>query len=166
MSEQRIPVTIVNHVAADIAASPAVVWRMILDEYVEARKFREAGGSIEALDEPGALLGGYRIRFEQDGVVVDDRICRITERDDAARRLSIAADYLLIPGGFMVYVTYHAQDAAGGTRYAIDCHTSMSVETPARGANAEIAASVAATKAHFDVALNSYLEGIRTRLEA
>src|SRR4051812_3701744 len=78
MSEQRIKVTMINHVAIEIAASPDSVWQAILDDYVEAKKFREMG-AIDPLDDPAATLGGYRLRFEQDGAVVDERIIHFTE---------------------------------------------------------------------------------------
>src|SRR5258705_11291524 len=102
MAEVRIAVTIVNHAAVDIAAAPETVWRAILDEYVEARKFREQGYRIEPLDDQASILGGYRMLLEKDGSLVDDRIAQFTERDDAARRLSIFADYLSTSGRMQV----------------------------------------------------------------
>jgi hypothetical protein len=165
MAEPSIKVTIVNHVAIYIAAAPAVVWRSIVEEYVEGRKFREMGNAIEPLNDPAAVLGGYRLRLEQDGTMIDDRICHITERDDVARRLSMYADYLLAPGGMQVYATYHAQSAAGGTRYALDCHARMSLEALSALAEADIAATLTSAKAHFDAALTTYLESVKARLE-
>lgn len=165
MTEQRMRVTIVNHVAADIACPPDTVWRAILDEYVEATKFREIGYAIEPLDEPAAHLGGYRMRFEQDGAVVDDRICRFSELDHGARRLSIFADYLSAPDGMLVYATYHAAEAAGGTRYHLDCHGTLAIEQPADAGRSEVAAAVAGMKSQFDAALISYLESVKAKLE-
>lgn len=162
MAEQ-IPVTMVNHVAMDIAAAPDVVWRAILEDYIEAKKFRELG-AIEAIDDPAAVFGGYRMRFEQNGAV-DERIVHITERDDAARRLSAAADYLSVPGGMRVYATYHAQEMAGGTRYAIDCHTQLQVAAPAGDAKAGVAATLAEMTAGADAHLIAYLESIKARVE-
>lgn len=159
-----IPVTMVNHVALDIAASPDLVWGAIVDDYIEAKKFREAG-MIEPLDDPAALFGGYRMRIEQGGVV-DERIVHITERDDAARRLSAAADYLSVPGGMRVYATYHAQAAGEGTRYAIDCHTQLTVDAPAGDVHAGVAAAIAEMTAGADAHLIAYLESIRARVEA
>lgn len=159
-----VPVTIVNHVALDIAASPDAVWRSILDEYVEAKKFREIY-EVEPIDDPAAFLGGYRIRLVKDGAVVDDRIAQITERDETARRLSLFADYVSVPGGLQVYATYHAQDTGGRTRYALDCHARTSVETPDGGGRADVAAAAAEMSGHFDAALLDYLQGVKTRLE-
>lgn len=159
-----IPVTIVNHVAVDIAAPSDAVWRAILDEYVEAKKFREHY-TIEPLADPAAFLGGYRMLMEKDGAVVDERIVHITERDDAARRLSLLADYLSVPGGMQVFVTYQAHATANGARYTLDCHSRMGIEAPAGGTREEITAAVAALKAQIDPALIQYLESIKTRLE-
>lgn len=166
MPEQSFRVTIVNHVAIDIAASPDAVWQTILDEYVEAKKFREIGYALEPLDDPAAPIGGYRMRLEQDGAVVDDRICHFTERDDAAHRLSIFADYLSMPGGMTVHATYHAEAMAGGTRYRLDCHSTLGIEQPAGAGRAEVAAAVGEMKAQFDAALIAYVESIKTKLEA
>lgn len=159
-----IPVTMVNHVALDIAASPDLVWRAIVDDYVEAKKFR-AAGMIDPLDDPAALFGGYRMRIEQDGVV-DERVVHITERDEAARRLSAVADYLSVPGGMRVYATYHAQAIGKGTRYAIDCHTRFTIDLPAGDAHAGVAATIAEMAAGADAHLIAYLESIRARVEA
>lgn len=166
MTEQSAPVTIVHHAAIDIAASADAAWQAILDDYVDARKFRETGYAIEPIDDPAAPLGGYRIRIEQDGVVVDERICHITERDDAARRLSMFADYLSIPGGMQVYATYHAQDAEAGSRYALDCHSSLPTSLFVSDAETEIGAAVAGMTAQAEAGLIHYLEGVKTRLEA
>ncbi|WP_447752525.1 hypothetical protein [Sphingopyxis fribergensis] len=160
---EPIPVTMVNHVAMNMAAAPDAVWRAILDDYVEAKKFRELG-AIEAIDDPAAVFGGYRMRFEQNGVV-DERIVHITERDDAARRLSAAADYLSVPGGMRVYATYHAQEIASGTRYAIDCHTQLQIEAPAGDINAGVAATLAEMTAGADTHLVAYLASIKARVE-
>lgn len=163
MTEQNIRVTIVNHVAVDIAAPPAAVWQTILDEYIEAKKFREIGYAIEPLDDPAAYLGGYHMHLEQDGAVVDERLCHVTERDDTAHRLSMYADYLA--GGMIVYATYHAEDIPGGTRYRLDCHSTLGIARPADASRAGIAAAVGETRAQFDAALTGYLESIKTKLE-
>lgn len=163
MTEQNVRVTIVNHAAVDIAAPPAAVWQTILDEYIEAKKFREIGYAIEPLDDPAAYLGGYHMRFEQDGAVVDERLCHVTEHDEAALRLSMFADYLA--GGMIVYATYHAEAAPGGTRYRLDCHSTLGIPQPAGAGRAEVAAAVAEMTAQFDAALTGYLESIKAKLE-
>lgn len=158
------PVTIVNHVAVDIAAAPDAVWRVILDEYVDAKKFRETY-TVEPLVDPGAVLGGYGMWMKKAGEVVDERVVYITERDDASRRLSLFADYLSVAGGMQVFATYQAHTTVVGVRYTLDCHARLGIEAPASGSREEIAAAVAQMKAHFDTALVRYLDGIKTRLE-
>lgn len=159
-----ISATMVNHVAMDMAAPADAVWQAIIDDYVEAKKFREYG-IVEPLDDPAAVFGGYRMRFEQNGVI-DERVVHITERDEAARRLSAMADYLSVPGGMRVYATYHAQEIAGGTRYAIDCHAQLSVDMPAGDARAGMAATLAEMTAGADTHLLAYLTAIKARVEA
>ncbi len=163
---ERIPVTVVNHVAIDVACAPDVVWAAILAEYVEARKFREIGYAIDWLDEPAAFLGGYRLRFVQDGSVLDDRVCRVTELDAVARRLSMVADYRSVPGGMTVHATYHAQAAGAGTRLAIDCHSGLGIEPPADGSRAAVESAVATMTTQYAAALADYLQGLKVRLES
>lgn len=166
MADQNLMATIVNHVAVLIAAPVEAVWQTILEEYVEARKFREIGYAIVPLDDPAAVLGGYRMRLEEHGAAVDERICQITEYDEGARRLSLFADYLSMPGGMLVYASYHAQETAGGARYAIDCHARISIEAPAGDTRADIAATISAMQAQFNAALSGYLESVKVKLEA
>lgn len=163
MSEQRICITTVNHVAMEIAAPPDAVWRAILDEYVEARKFRELG-TVEPIDDPAAIFGGYRTRIEQ-GSVIDERIVHITERDETTRRLSAYAEYLSVPGGLYVHATYHAEPCDGGTRYAADCYSRVSIDAPENGSRADVAKAVADMEAAADVHLLHYLESVKARLE-
>lgn len=159
------PVTMVNHVAIAIAAPPDAVWRIILDDYVGAAKFRQDGATIDPIDEPAAIHGGYRLQSMRDGIVVDERNVRITERDEAALRLSAAADYLSVPGGMQVYATYHAQAADGGTRYAIDCHSVIDIALLGGGSKAEIAAALTAMIKASDAHLMTYLESAKARAE-
>jgi hypothetical protein len=159
-----IPATMVNHVAVDIAAAPDAVWREIVELYVEAKKFREQG-SVTPLDDPAAPLGAYRMRIDHGGSVIDERLCQITERDEATRRLSMFADYLSVPGGMQVYATYQAQEAPGGTRFALDCHSRLSLEMPAEGP-AGLAGALAAGKAQADHYLVAFLESVKAGLEA
>ena len=165
MSDTQLKVTMINHVGVDIAASPDAVWQAILEEYIEMKKFREVA-RIESIDDPAAALGGYHMLVEKDGVVVDERIIHITERDEAARRLSLYADYLKIPGGMQVYATYHAQTAPGGARFQIDCHSRVPIEAPVGGARADVAAALAGTAVEADKHLAAYLDSVKARLEA
>ena len=154
--------TIVNHVGLGIAVSADTLWQAILDDYVEARKFRESG-AITPFDDPAFPLGGYRLRIDSGGVV-DERLIRISELDREARRLSIFADYLTVPAkGMQVLVTYQAQPGPDGARFAIDCHTQLEIDAPAGEAPA---AAIAAMKSGADASLNGYLAAVKGRLEA
>src|SRR3546814_1737678 len=51
-----LKVTIPNHVAVDIVATPDDVWRAIREEYGEAKKFR-AFAKVAPLDDPAAIFG-------------------------------------------------------------------------------------------------------------
>jgi hypothetical protein len=164
MTDKRLRTTIVNHVAKYIPASPQLVWNGILDEYVHAKKFREVGYSVEPFEDPAAVEGSYRLRLEQGGMVVDDRICHITELDPERRRLSIWGDCLT--NGMVVYVTYHAADADGGTSYRIDCHSNLFLDLPEEAGAEEIRAAVAELQGQFDAALTGYLDSINQKLAA
>jgi hypothetical protein len=159
--------TTVNHVVVDIAASRDVVWKVIIDEYVHASKFRAAGYSLEPIEDATAVLGGYRMRLEREGAIVEDRTFRITECDEGMRRLSLFADCRLDPDGVTcVYATYQAQSAIGGSRYALDCHAGLSINAPLHGARDFAARAVAKLRAQFDADLMEYLVGIKKRVES
>lgn len=162
-----IPVTVVNHVHVDIDVSPDKVWANILETYVETTTWRDAGYAIEPLadDDLTAPLGGYRMKLEKDCAVIDERVVRFTERDEEARRLSVTADYLSVPGEFQVLVTYQAQAIATGARYTLDCHTRMTFEPPASGAKADLVSAVAATKAQFEEFLIPRFQQLKEKLE-
>lgn len=164
MTAERITVTMVNHVAMEISASPDAVWQVILDDYVNATKFREIG-AVEPIDDPAALLGGYRTRIEHNGAIVDERIVHITERDEKARRVSAFADYLSVPGGLQVYASYHAREAPGGTLYTIDCHSRPTIDVPAGGKDA-LMKLISTMQADADAHMIGYLEGVKARLES
>jgi hypothetical protein len=154
--------TIVNHVAVDIDAPPDAVWAAIVEDYVEAKKFGESY-VMTPLDDPAALLGGWHMRMEKVGAVIDERVMHYTERDDGAHRLSISADYVSVPNGMQVYATYQAHAAPGGARYTVDCHTNLDIMALAPGR--EPAQSVPEMKVHFETALMQFLEGVKSRLE-
>ena len=124
------------------------------------------GYAIEPIHDLAAPLGGYRMRLVQDGAVIDDRIVRITERDETARRLSLFADYLSVAEGMQVYATYHAQETETGTRYALDCHANSPLEVPDSGAPRGLGAALAAMKVEIDADLTEYLRTIKSRIEA
>lgn len=150
------PVTIVNHVAADLAASPDAIWNLIVESFADGSKFGESGYEIGPTED--VVLGGFRMKRVKDGAVVDDRIVHVTERDEAARRLSMFADYLSEPGGLQVYVTYQAHAIPNGARYTLDCHSRMKID-----GGADLAAAVAAKHAEFQVALEGFFARLETQ---
>jgi hypothetical protein len=162
----RITVVIVNHVGIDIACSPEAVWAVLHAEYVEARKFSDLGYTVEPIADPAFHLGGYRLRYEQDGTVVDERVCRITEIDAAAHRLGMAADCLSVPGGMSVFAGYSAQPNGPGTHYAIDCHSRLAIDSPGDGSRAAVAAAVTVMTGHYAAALLDQLQRTKAALEA
>ncbi|ALJ14013.1 SRPBCC family protein [Sphingopyxis macrogoltabida] len=165
MTKPAIFVTIVNHLAADIAAEPDAVWADIIDTFAEARQWQADGYVIERIDEPAAVLSGYRMQLEQDGDAADRRIVHITERDDTERRLSLFVEFLSVPNDVLVYATYHAREAPGGVHYTIDCHTRMGIEPPAEGSRTAVATAIDGLKSHFEAHLTGYLERVKARLE-
>lgn len=156
---ETIRVVMVNHAAQDINVSPDDLWCAIVEDYVAAGKFRTEG-TVEALDDPSALYGGYRLCLNRESIV-DERIVRITERDEAARRLSAVADYLSVPGGMRVFATYHAQERLNGARFSIDCHAELGIATPPDRLEAKL--NGMRIEAHAQLA--SYLASVRSRLE-
>ncbi|MDT9598758.1 SRPBCC family protein [Sphingosinicella rhizophila] len=161
---RAITATIVNHVAIDIDAPAEAVWDVIIEQFVDAKGFRSIG-TVTDLDDLSAPLGGYHIRLDLADDGPDERVARITERNDAARRLSLFADYLSVPGGMCVYATYHAQEVPGGARFALDCHTSVQLDLPADASRADVAATIEERTASYDEALAERLEKMKARLE-
>ena len=157
----KAQVTVVNHVATDIAVPPDVVWREIITSFVEGRRWRETNFAVTPIEDLAAVLGGYRMRLERPDGTVDERIVHISERDDAARRLSLFVDFVSVPDGLLVFASYQAHACADcHARYTIDCHTRMAVD-----AQADIASAVEQMKTHSDRYLTDYLAGVRHRLE-
>ncbi|SKB72167.1 hypothetical protein [Sphingopyxis flava] len=166
MDHQSVPITIVNHVSIDISCSPGRVWDAILEDYLCARKFSEAGYAIERLDDPVYFRGGFRMRLEHDGAVVDERICCVTELDKTARRLSMYAEYLTAPNEMKVHATYQAHRSWTGTKYSIDSYASFHPARLTEDGETDISAAVAKMEAHFEAALVRYLQGIQKSLQS
>jgi len=166
MDHQSVPITIVNHVSVDISCPPGRVWDAILGDYLCARKFSEAGYAIERLDGPAYFRGGFRMRLECDGAVVDERICCVTELDETARRLSMYAEYLSAPNEMKVHATYQAHRSGTGTRYSIDSYSSFHPAMSTEDGETDNSAAVARMEAHFAAALVRYLQGVQKSLRS
>ena len=162
-------ITVVNHNAVDIERSAEVVWRDILETYVEGRKFSSQGHVVVALaDDPAAYLGGYRMTLRgEDGTVVDERICRITERDEEAMRLSLCAEYLLpAEMNLIVNASYQATPMPNGSRYTLDAYSMMNVAMPQSAAEPsvrEVAEQFQSGSAGY---LDTFLKSVKDRLES
>lgn len=162
MSKRLAPVTIINHVSVEMPASPVAVWARICSDYLVGDGFKSAGFAVQPLDDPSAVFGGYRLRLERDGSV-DERRCYVSELDQEAKRLSLFVDFLSVPGGFTVCVTYQARETATGTCFVLDSHTRTTV-TPPPAWNGDLQAVVAELTGAWDAALRSHLEGLRKTL--
>jgi hypothetical protein len=162
-------ITVVNHHAVDIARPAAVVWQDIVETYVNARKFSSQGHVIEPLtDDPAAYLGGYRMTLrDKDGAVLDDRVCRITERDDAAMRLSLCAEYVLpAEMKLVVNASYQAIPTATGSRYHLDAYSMMDVSLPQSSSDPSVKQVAEQFQSGSAGHLDTFLKSVKDRLEA
>lgn len=162
----KLRVTVVNHASIEIACPPAEVWAMLVEDFAQGQGFARAGYRIDPIADPASPLGGYRMHFESPDRV-DDRICRITERDDAAMRLSLRAEFLSpIANGMITYATYQAVPSDHGTLYRLDCHSALDHAVEEGASRAEIANSVAALRDQFDAGLATGFATLKTRMES
>lgn len=162
-------ITVVNHNAVEIDRPAQVVWQDILETYVDGRKFSSQGHVVEPLkDDPAAYLGGYRMTLhDKDGNVVDDRICRITERDDAAMRLSLCAEYLVPPEmNLIVNASYAASTTPGGSRYTLDAYSTMNVALPNNATEPSLKQVAEQFQSGSSAHLDAFLRSVKQRLES
>jgi hypothetical protein len=158
---RRIPATIVNHAVIDIAADADAVWQVILNEIVEARSFRDLN-AMTALDDPNVPLGGYRTKLDNGEGGIDEHVIRVTERDEAARRVSVRADFVSDPNGTQIYATYQAREIPGGACFTIDSHTSLELDVPD---GTDVGAIIARDTANNQTEMTARLERVKKRLE-
>jgi hypothetical protein len=156
---------IVNHVAVDMAVSPDRLWASIFAGFAGYGAWIKAGYEIEEYDDPTASLA-YRMKLEKDGAIVDERVVRVTEQDQAARRVSLFADFLSEAHGLNVFASYQARETADGSCYTIDCHTRMGIETPGDGGRSAVAAKIAELEQSFATYLVEGLVKLKAKLEA
>ena len=155
-------VTIVNHVYVDVRTGADHVWREMCADLLEARNLREVA-TVGPLDDPSAILGGYRVRKENEGVL-DEQVVRVTELDAKARRLSLYVHYLSAPhGGMEVFATYQAREMSGSTSYAIDCHSRVGVDPDAA---LDLEAHAAELTSTYATALLAGLAAFKAKVEA
>ena len=170
MSDQGTArITVVNHNAVDINRPAQALWQDILETYVDGRKFSSQGHVIEPLkDDPAAYLGGYRMTLkDKDGNLVDDRICRITERDDAAMRLSLCAEYFVPPEmNLIVNASYQATPTANGSRYTLDAYSMMDVALPKSASEPSVKQVAEQFQSGSSGYLDTFLKSVKDRLES
>lgn len=159
-----IPATIVNHAMIAIAATPASVWEVILEQFVDVERLGEFG-VVTPLDDHTAPLGGYHMQLDLGEGKTDRRIVRITEYDPVELRLSLFADFLSVPGGMKAYITYHAQSVAEGARFAVDCHLRLQLDVPDGATRADVVDMIAEKTASGDEQLAQHMKAVRSRLE-
>jgi hypothetical protein len=169
-NQGRARITVVNHNAVDIARPAAVVWRDILATYVDGHKFSSLGHVIEPLtNDAAAYLGGYRMTLrDKDGTVLDDRVCRITERDEAAMRLSLCAEYLLpAEMKLIVNASYHAIPTnAGGSRYELNAYSMLDVSLPKNASEPSVEQVAEQFQSGSAGHLDTFLRSVKERLES
>ena len=162
-------ITVVNHNAVDINRPAQALWQDILETYVDGRKFSSQGHVIEPLtDDPAAYLGGYRMTLkDKDGTLVDDRVCRITERDEAAMRLSLCAEYFVPPEmNLIVNASYQATPTANGSRYTLDAYSMMDVALPKSASEPSVKQVAEQFQSGSAGYLDTFLKSVKDRLEA
>lgn len=170
MSNQRTArITVVNHNAVDIARPATAVWQDIVSTYVEGRKFSSQGHVVEPLrDDPTAYLGGYRMTLrDKDGTVLDDRVCRITERDEAAMRLSLCAEYFVPPEmKLIVNASYQAVPTTSGSRYTLDAYSMMDIALPKSASEPPVRQVAEQFQSGSAGHLDTFLRSVKDRLES
>ena len=169
-SGRVVRVNTFNHASIDIAVSPNRVWREIVDTYVEGGGFSDLGYTISPLtDDPSAFRGGYRMTLkDESGAIVDERKVYITGRDDAARRLSVYAQYLSGAfNGLEVYATYQAVPIEGGARYNLDAHSRIGIALKdAKDSKNALAETIKGYEQQSQEFLETRFDELKVRLES
>ncbi|AXB78838.1 hypothetical protein TQ38_019815 [Novosphingobium sp. P6W] len=159
-------VTVVNHCSIVIDRSPERTWAELEAEYGAGIGFARAGYKLEALNEPAFPLGGYRLWREQNGGI-DERICRITEREASAMRISMRADYLSPDARNMtVFTTFQALRAGATAEFHLDCHSTFDLDVGANASRDDVARAVVQLGDHFDRGIAQGVSRLKARIEA
>lgn len=153
-------------VREDIRCPLAKAWKLMSDRALTGERHAKLGYRIEPLDDdPTAFLGGFRMWI--DGVQrEDERVCRITEWNEAAARISMCAEYFdPRENGTIVYATYALTPTAQGCRYSIDCHASLNLGIDDGMSRAQVRRTVEALVSEHDAYLNAGLDEIQALWE-
>jgi hypothetical protein len=165
IGQAMVRITVVNFASIDIACESKRVWRDIVEAFVEGRSLSEQGYLTERLlDDPSALLGGYRVLVTAaTGELTDASIVRITELDEDAMRLSLNVHNLIPRQKAMnVNVSSRAIPIECGTRYETHLHTNFNAVFEFGGDLATTAAEFKQQTADF---LSLRLAAMKARLE-
>lgn len=165
MSGDSIRITVVNHATVDIGCEPQRLWRDMVESFVEDRSLVDQGLQVTPLvDDPAALLGGYRVVMKgPTGDIVDDRIVRVTERDEQDMRLSLCVRSL-VPheAAMLVNASCRAIEISGGVRYETHSHANFNASPAAGQSVADAAEAFRKQAADY---LHLRLAAMKSRLE-
>jgi hypothetical protein len=166
MSKIKLRVASAHHAAVRFECSIDVIWDDIVVGLGSGRRFQAQGYRVAPVaDDPRAYLGGYRMWRDGDDDP-DERLTFISERDDAARRLSLHAHYLGPNArGTIVNATYSATRDEQGHWYRIDCHATQDIEVDEGVSPADVATIMAKSKEEMDHYLRAALEAQKPDLE-
>lgn len=160
MATTTIRATVVNHNEIEIACPAATAWDWLLENIARARSYADRGYTNEPVDDRAAILSG-RLRLEQDGAV-DEIVYALTERDEAAMRMSVRAEFLST--GWIAFASYQVIPTERGCRFRIDCHTMLDVPAAPKASHETVRESVTAMRDSFD--FGPLLETLKARFEA
>lgn len=155
----------------EFAVSPDTLWSEVRRLYVEGDRLRNAGFTLKWLEnDPTAYIGGYRLeKRNHDGVIVDERVVRITVVDNDKRFAALCADFIHPDGDKLTtFVSYRVVRSQGGARLEIVAHVLTPVlfddesEINSASVKTKIDQMIAAQKAAFAEILYKQRQRIET----
>jgi hypothetical protein len=161
----KLRATRVVHCSIEIARPPAVIWKWIRNDIAEAQHYLRLGYRIDPLNDPTACSKAYRLRLESPDTT-DDIRAEITEFDEAARRLSMFAEFSSPQAkGLVAYVTYQAVPRDPCTLLQMDCHAAFDFDVNEHASPEEIARSAEAGRQYYERDTAEWFAEVKTRLE-
>jgi hypothetical protein len=163
---QNIRIASTHHVRVRFDCAIDVIWDNIVSGFGQGQRFERQGFRVEqVLDDPRAVLGGYRM-WREDGDDPDERLTFVTERDHEARRFSLCTWYLGADArDAVVHATYAAVENVQGNWYQIDCHATQDLPLKSDASNDEAIAAIEKSKSETDRYLRKALEDQKLELE-
>jgi hypothetical protein len=157
--------TSTHHVRVRFDCSIDTIWGDIDLGLGRGRRFEHRGYRVrQIVDDPRAYITGYQMwREDSDDL---ERLVFITERDLAAKRLSLCAYYLGAKArDTVVQATYSAVQDEQGSWYQVDCHGTRYLEVDAGISRDEIVKAITNSNEDMDRYLRSALEAQKSDLE-